>query len=304
MKQLLWLLVLACCAASVAAAGPNAGGRLVVHDTGMAYSNDTAIPPVTTPPADLSGVDANAYFGDVDHQIIWKVYAVFPPASSPRLVALTWGIGITSAGTGGIHVTDAGLPNPGNDFEVSQDGWPNTNGASIGVTFPSPGGPKLTTVSEVYWFAGYAYGGVAYTPQSFSTQPHSIHPPVFIDDSVPQLEDAIVGWGALGFASDPAAVEDPAGANAGGVRLQYANPYRAHSSISLAVPTGQAISAALYDVQGRLIYRLFDGTPPQGRITLSWDGRTDSGTSVGSGMYYLDVRGETVHARRALVLMR
>jgi hypothetical protein len=302
MKQLLWLLAVGCCVVSVATAGPNAGGVLVVHDTGVAYTSDMVLPPVTTPPADLGSVDATAYFGDTGHQMIWKVYAVFPPASSPRLVALSWGIGITHAGTGGIQVTDAGLPNPVLDFEVVQGGWPNTNGASIGETFT--GTPRLTTVAELYWFAGYGYGGHDNTTQHFSTQQHSFQPPIFVDDSVPQQIDNIAGWGSLAFIVDPAAVGDLAGANTGNLRLEYANPYRAHAPISLAVPTSQTIAVALYDVQGRLINRLFDGTPPQGRITLSWDGRTASGSPVGSGMYYLDVRGETVHTRRGLVLVR
>jgi uncharacterized repeat protein (TIGR01451 family) len=106
------------------------------------------------------------------------------------------------------------------------------------------------------------------------------------------------------FVADPEGAEDPTVASTDGIRLRCANPYRAHGQISLTALPGQTVAVTLYDVAGRLISRLFEGPPLQGRITLSWDGRTDSGVPAGSGIYYLDVRGQRIHVRRALVLVR
>ena len=48
--RLLRCFAVLCCTTSVAMAGPNAGGVLLVHDTGVAFSSDTALPPVTPLP--------------------------------------------------------------------------------------------------------------------------------------------------------------------------------------------------------------------------------------------------------------
>jgi len=55
MKRLLFSLVVLCCAVPAAMAGPNEGGVLWVHDTGILYTDDATLPPVSPPPADCAG---------------------------------------------------------------------------------------------------------------------------------------------------------------------------------------------------------------------------------------------------------
>jgi len=176
-------------------AGPNAGGILVVHDTGVAFSTDTPLPPVSEPPASCGQLDLQAEPGFVG---IWKVYAVFPTGSSPHLKGVSWGIHFNLAGGSGVVVNTAGLSNPG-DFEVTQGGWPNTSDASIGEAFSA--GTRLGQIEECYWFAGYGYLGGAGEPAFFCTQPHAVQPPQFVDDGYTGtvLRDDIAGFGCLGF---------------------------------------------------------------------------------------------------------
>ena len=83
MKQLLCLLAVLCCAASAAMAGPNAGGVLWVHDTGIEFSSDLTLPPVSTPPADCAGVDNQQDVDGVEKSLegLRSVPAGKPPAS-------------------------------------------------------------------------------------------------------------------------------------------------------------------------------------------------------------------------------
>ena len=76
MKRLLCLLAVLCSTASVATAGPNEGGVLWVHDTGILFSSDLDLPPASTPPADCAGVDNEQDVDGVER--VWKVYAAFP----------------------------------------------------------------------------------------------------------------------------------------------------------------------------------------------------------------------------------
>lgn len=210
-KRLLLFLAVACCSASMASAGPNAGGILVVHDTGVGFSSDTPLPPVTAPPGSCRQVDNTSDLGipEGNSGRIWKVYAAFPTGSSPRLMAVSWGEGLSSNGDGYVYIQAAGLPDPVSDFEVTWGGWPNTDGGNIGQTFT--GGAKLTTITELYWFAGYGNGGTGADPQMFCVQPTSgcrgclqsgetsMSGGTFADDSVPAQTDPVAGWGCLGF---------------------------------------------------------------------------------------------------------
>ena len=60
-------------------AGPNEGGTLVVHDTGLAYSGDPGPYPTAAPAC--AEIDAE---GPANAPFLWKVYAAFPLASSVR----------------------------------------------------------------------------------------------------------------------------------------------------------------------------------------------------------------------------
>jgi len=188
MKKFLMALAILCIAGPALATGPNAGGTLVIHYTGLVFSAvaDLPVPPVTTPPADCASVLPESPEADVTHQVVWKVYAAFPDGSSPRVKGLAWGI----AGTGSLYVTTAGLPDPPNCFQVVQGSWPSPPG-SIGQSFVFT---QTTQLVEAYWFGGYAYGGAL-----FSAAPHATNTTAFVDDATPGNVDPIVGFSSIGF---------------------------------------------------------------------------------------------------------
>jgi hypothetical protein len=187
MKRLLSAVFALVVAASPAISGPNAGGVMIVHDTGLTFSTvtDLPIPPPTAPPVSCEATDNYAPLGTPTLQTVWKVYAAFPPASSPRLKGLAWGI----AGTGDNYVTTAGLPDPPNCFQVVQGSWPSPPG-SIGQSFVFT---QTATIVECYWFGGYSYGGI------FATVPHEVGVSEFVDDAVPGNTDDVAGYSTLGF---------------------------------------------------------------------------------------------------------
>jgi len=50
-----------------------------------------------------------------------------------------------------------------------------------------------------------------------------------------------------------------------------------------------AVRARLFDLQGRRVRTLFEGTLPRGRNVIAWDGRGDGGGSLAAGLYVLRV---------------
>jgi len=191
MRQIGWLVALLVLLAGPAQAGPNAGGTLVAHDTGLVLSSEPGLSYPSPAPAQCpSSIDAELPLGlpGEDAGWVWKVYAVFPTGSSPRLKAFCMG----SAFPANVLVAEGGLPDPVSDFEIPQGGWPTTSGGGVGISFWNI---KTDLINEVYWFGGYAYGGAA----EWSITAHPVQQMIFVDDSMPPLEDLIVGLGSIGF---------------------------------------------------------------------------------------------------------
>ena len=176
--------------------GPNTGGVLLVHDTGIAFTySQTAYP--STPPASCTEVDVEAPLESVyTNRRVWKVYAAFPPETSPRLKTVSWGITMTSEQNGEVAVLGGGLPNPETDSAVEQSEWPSESGSGIVETL---GSAQTTSVVELYWFGGFGYGGPYVAAQVFAAAPHPTEETYFADDAVPENRNPILAFGTLGF---------------------------------------------------------------------------------------------------------
>ena len=213
MKQLLWFLAVLGLTASVSSAGPNQGGVLWVHDTGIFKSSDptTVWPPA---PTDCAGVDNEIPLIDgsppspIPFSImrIWKVYAAFPAGSSPRLKTTGWATRFdenTSSPYSYVNVAGGEVPDadgPGTDFFIGDLGFPTADGGQIGQSFPT--GPRLGLVTELFRFWGFGYNGDPGTlpNPTWETAPHSAPlNRVFGDDAQPTNEDPIAGYSGLGF---------------------------------------------------------------------------------------------------------
>ncbi|WP_397546138.1 S8 family serine peptidase [Rhodothermus marinus] len=70
------------------------------------------------------------------------------------------------------------------------------------------------------------------------------------------------------------------------------------------VPDPDPVHLTIYDLLGRRVRRLVDGVPGTGRHTITWDGRSDAGIEVASGLYFvrLEIGGKV--ETRPLVYVR
>ncbi len=87
-------------------------------------------------------------------------------------------------------------------------------------------------------------------------------------------------------------------------RVELPNPYGRGSTIRLAAPAGTPIVAEIYSLEGRLVRRLYQAIAPASGANVSWDGRTNSGELAGSGVYWLNLRGEETSVRKRLLLVQ
>ncbi len=65
----------------------------------------------------------------------------------------------------------------------------------------------------------------------------------------------------------------------------YPNPFNPTTSIEVALPQDSKVQVSIFDISGRLINTLVSGERTAGIHTIQWDGRSDIGESVSSGIY-------------------
>ena len=82
------------------------------------------------------------------------------------------------------------------------------------------------------------------------------------------------------------------------------NPFLGSTEIRLYLDSGRTGSLRVYDAQGRLVSRVFDGPLSAGIHDFEWSGRDDSGREVPSGVYFLRFDGGAQSLSRKVVLLR
>jgi 1,4-alpha-glucan branching enzyme len=84
----------------------------------------------------------------------------------------------------------------------------------------------------------------------------------------------------------------------------YPNPFNPSTSIRFSLEQGGHATLRIYDVSGRLIRTLADGSYPPGLHTASWNGRNDRGEGVASGVYFYRMAAPGFVETRRMVLLK
>ena len=82
-------------------------------------------------------------------------------------------------------------------------------------------------------------------------------------------------------------------------RMKVESPSRLPLTISLDIPSGAVLS--IYDGKGALLWKRF---LRGGDETLMWNGQNLSRRTIGSGVYFIDIRGKDFRLKRKLLIVR
>ena len=85
----------------------------------------------------------------------------------------------------------------------------------------------------------------------------------------------------------------------------FPNPFKATTFIRFSVRERSRVSLKIYNVAGQLVRRLFDQDLSPGTYTdVMWDGRDDSGNSIGPGVYLYKLDTPLYSETKKVVLLR
>jgi hypothetical protein len=299
-------------------AGANKGGMIILHcNESIEFTTD----------GDFNGYselrDCRNAVTEVPGEgqaVVYFVLAAFDDFATPAVLSIHFGIELSSPLVEPIR----GGPSGWDTFEVADDRWP-ASGTGTGIFWN--GGALTGRLSEVYWFAGYAYAG-----QTVRLTPHPTGVGRFADTSVPPEEDEIEGYGILGFGVkgfNPRCGETATGAccNTAGrctlvskdgctldpgyiyqgdnttcspspclpestdaPRLALAsgpNPFKSSTTIRYDLPWAGAVRLDIHDAGGHLVRTLVDDIRPAGPHSLAWDGTSARGEPTAGGVYFI-----------------
>ncbi|MBK7141035.1 MAG: T9SS type A sorting domain-containing protein [bacterium] len=84
----------------------------------------------------------------------------------------------------------------------------------------------------------------------------------------------------------------------------YPNPFNPTTVIEFALPRASNVKIELYDITGRLVRTLTDGSMSAGTHKVSFDGRSSSGNQLASGVYFYRLQANDFTATKKMLLMK
>ena len=85
----------------------------------------------------------------------------------------------------------------------------------------------------------------------------------------------------------------------------YPNPFNPETTIPYDLSSDAIVSLTIYNIAGQVVRKLVDGESlAAGQYQAVWDGRSESGASVATGMYFYLLHAGDYVAKRKMVLLR
>lgn len=84
----------------------------------------------------------------------------------------------------------------------------------------------------------------------------------------------------------------------------FPNPFNPTTTIEFSVPNAADVSLQVFNIQGQLVRTLVSARLSAGVHHVEWDGLTDSGTAVGTGLYLYRMVANDFVATQKMILMK
>ena len=171
------------------------------------------------------------------------------------------------------------------------------------------GGPVTTSEAGVgqRQAAGYSTSGaVGREPLAVSSEPSAVG-----QEPSAASPAAEVVWLVLNEGASDAAGKAGEGAMGEEKKLPTAfylappkpNPFGDGTTFSYGLPFASEVRLSVFDVAGKRVRTLVEGTQPAGRHSLAWDGSDSRGRRLANGVYFIRMKAPTFQLQRKVTLL-
>lgn len=84
----------------------------------------------------------------------------------------------------------------------------------------------------------------------------------------------------------------------------YPNPFNPETVIRFSLPQDSRVSLRVYNVLGQVVNTLVDEMLPAGNHSVSWDGKSEQGSDVASGVYFYRIKAGNHESIMKMTLLR
>ena len=98
--------------------------------------------------------------------------------------------------------------------------------------------------------------------------------------------------------------DDPILPDQYGLYQNYPNPFNPTTTISFSIPSASQVTLEVYNVLGEKVATIYEGMAGAGVTAVVWDGRSDNGELVASGIYFSRMKSGQFEETCKMVLMK
>jgi len=89
------------------------------------------------------------------------------------------------------------------------------------------------------------------------------------------------------------------------IKANYPNPFNPNTTIPVKVSKSDHMQINIFDLNGKLVKKLFSGELSIGDYNFKWDGLDEHNTSVGSGVYFCKIiKNNNILSSQKMVLLK
>jgi hypothetical protein len=193
----------------------------------------------------------------------------------------------------------------GNEDSNNWCGWFNASEAVVtdGMAAASGGYLEGTVRLETYLGAPLPAGVYLVAAAYASADGGLLQAQAPTGDGYGSIEEAEYVWfplAAAGVPGDPGRGEPARAA----ITAISPNPFRAEARVEFSLTRPANVRLAVYDLGGRLVMPLLDGSAQPGPHSLTWNGLDSSGRAVSPGIYLVRMAAEGTAHTQKIILVR
>jgi hypothetical protein len=153
--------------------------------------------------------------------------------------------------------------------------------------------------------SGWTLDGSVWEPPTGSSPQAALFTLTQADQGKPEVGFNVIVTNACGKADvDPVMHFDRAVPERFGLSGNYPNPFAEQTAFAVELPEAAPVQVTVYDVTGREVATLVERDLQAGVHTVRWDGRSEQGQRLASGVYLVRLQAGTRTATQRITLVR